>query len=159
MQAGLRQITMTLLAIWLSGCGPKPECPVTEQPLPAANAGCLVIHQGRVLMVRELSGKISLPGGTSEAGETAQCTAWRETFEETGYRVHVGRRQAVFVNGFNLFRCEPETAPTGDTLSPGQVGEIREVLWLKPAQLSDYSWRFPAQETMIRHWLGQASAH
>lgn len=154
--ASRRARVVTAIAFALAGCGSRPECPYTEAPLPPANAGCLVIVQEQVLMVRELSGNISLPGGTSEPGESAQCTAWRETYEETGIHVRVGARVKAFDNGFNLFRCDLAQDGTAQTLGPALPGEIREVLWLAPAQLGDYSWRFPAQQAMVRHWLRQS---
>ena len=58
-----------------------------------ANAGCLILHEDKVLLItHRWGGKLGVPGGTREADELAQCTAHRETLEETGLAVTVGRR-------------------------------------------------------------------
>ncbi|AFU98552.1 NUDIX hydrolase [Simiduia agarivorans] len=155
LKPGLNAFAIVLLLAGLIACGKPPACPDVSLPLPPANAGCLVIQERQVLMVRELTGKISLPGGTSERGESAQCTAWRETFEETGLAVQVGARMQVFDNGFSLFRCTTAPGAYGQSQVPGLAGEIREVLWLNESQLGDYAWRFPSQQAMIRAALQQ----
>ncbi|WP_366492917.1 NUDIX hydrolase [Alcanivorax sp.] len=53
-----------------------------------ANAGCLIIQNDKVLLLSHRWGdKLGVPGGTLEDGELAQCTAWRETREETGTKL------------------------------------------------------------------------
>ena len=49
-------------------------------------AGGVVIHQGRVLLLRRpRSGEVRLPKGHIEDGESPEETALREVMEETGY--------------------------------------------------------------------------
>jgi 8-oxo-dGTP pyrophosphatase MutT (NUDIX family) len=44
--------------------------------------------QGRILMCRRVDdGTWAFPGGRLKDGETAEQAAWREFFEETGYRL------------------------------------------------------------------------
>lgn len=54
--------------------------------------------QNRVLMVRDAyrDHKLSLPGGGIETGELIIETACRETKEETGYDIEVGKLVGVF---------------------------------------------------------------
>lgn len=140
----------------LSACGQAPECPAVPG-LPPANAGCLVIQQGRVLMTLERSGHISLPGGTRSAGETAQCTAFRETWEETGVAVTVGQVIRRFDNGFVLFHCSAPAADPDAALAPGQPLETPAAYWLSDRELDAWPWRFPDQQAMIRAALQAAT--
>lgn len=59
--------------------------------VPRVAVGAVVIHQGRVLMVRRAQspsrGRWSVPGGVVELGESLQQAAEREVFEETGIRI------------------------------------------------------------------------
>jgi 8-oxo-dGTP pyrophosphatase MutT (NUDIX family) len=74
---------------------------------------------GRVLLMkRSDTGEWAFPGGHIEDGETADKAAWREFFEETGYRLgSVGdllmRRVKDGVD-FTTFvsECEDEFVPT-----------------------------------------------
>ncbi len=50
-------------------------------------AGSIVIHDGRVLLVRYAEGYWVAPGGEVMDGESLQDAAVRECFEETGLRV------------------------------------------------------------------------
>jgi 8-oxo-dGTP diphosphatase len=56
-------------------------------------AGCVVVHEGRVLLVRNrygvTRGRYLLPAGRVRPGELPDEAAVRETFEETGLRVAV----------------------------------------------------------------------
>lgn len=134
-----------------------PPCQWQGAPLPLADAGCLTIVRGRVLVIRAWDGRMALPGGTAIARETAQCTAHRETWEETGYPVAVQALYQRFDNGFHLFHCAlVDSAPAGQNagaewpLAPRPFSiEVRSVHWLKAAQLKDYPWRFPAQMTLL----------
>jgi 8-oxo-dGTP diphosphatase len=69
-----------------------------ENPVPAA--GCLVERGGCVLLVQRRfepsAGGWTLPAGFIEWGETPERAAERETEEETGLRVRIGRLLGVF---------------------------------------------------------------
>jgi 8-oxo-dGTP diphosphatase len=58
---------------------------------PLLGVGAVVVHQGRVLLVRRghepLKGHWSLPGGLLELGETLRAGVLREVQEETGLLV------------------------------------------------------------------------
>lgn len=134
--------------------GPQatPRCAIEDSQADGriGNAGCLVRNGSRMLVVRHRrSGRLVSPGGFSEAGEPAQCTAQRETWEETGLEVKVGPLLKRFDNGFLLYACRVSTEPAGtaipQTLSvPVQAaGEVTRVLWIDPAGLRTEDWRFP----------------
>jgi 8-oxo-dGTP diphosphatase len=72
-----------------------PAAPVS----PRVGVGAVVIHDGRVLLIRRgkepLRGRWVIPGGTVEAGETLHEALVREVREETGLTVRPG--EVVFV--------------------------------------------------------------
>ena len=84
-----RYIIATLLLLPVLAQADCPRVPGQEDDR-RANAGCLIIQDDKVLLLtHRWGGKLGVPGGTREDGELAQCTAWRETREETGVAVTV----------------------------------------------------------------------
>lgn len=68
------------------------ERPRPKRPL-SVGAGAIVVHERRVLLVRNIrgvtKGRYLLPAGRVNLGEMPDQAAARETFEETGLRVHI----------------------------------------------------------------------
>lgn len=127
-----------------------PDCPVSDAVTLAPSAGCLTVLNGHLLVIKAHNGKVSIPGGSVETTESAQCGAHRETWEETGLSVKPQALLRVFDNGFHLFQCQPPaTSQVDDTLKPPFWLEIRQAFWLKPEDFDLHHWRFPNQ----RHWL------
>lgn len=121
-----------------------------------SNAGCLIHSNEHVLLVRDLwSGKLSLPGGTHEQGETAEQTALREVAEETGLNVVIGPELRRLANGFEIFECLPEDGRLslleGKWIDHPKSGwnEISEAIWVDPAQISLEEWRFQSQKAVV----------
>jgi ADP-ribose pyrophosphatase YjhB (NUDIX family) len=71
----------------VSGERPAPRRPIS------IGAGAVVVHEGRVLLVRNLygvtRGRYLLPAGRVKAGELPDITAARETLEETNLHVEI----------------------------------------------------------------------
>lgn len=100
--------------------------------------GALVVHDGRVLLVRH-DDRWLLPGGMLEAGETPAVGAGREVREETGIEVRIDGLAAIaeqtftdgrdaFVLRFAVFDATPET--TALASDPGLEGEtIDDAAW------------------------------
>lgn len=150
-------LRLALLSIFLllASCSQfKPLCKIEPSHYDprSANAGCFIRSGNRLLVVRELSGKLAFPAGSSEVGEIAQCTAARETWEEAGVNVIVGRLVMTFPNGFRLYECIPQD--TGVYLSPvlrdWAKDEIAEVLWVNPLQIQAEQWRYPDQWQLVQ---------
>lgn len=100
-------------------------------------AGAVVVHDGRVLLVRNLRGvtrgRYLLPAGRLEAGELPDQAAVRETFEETGLRVAVagllGVRLWVMDSGehnyFFMFLAALISPASDLRPNPGEIDDAR----------------------------------
>ncbi|BFM12575.1 hypothetical protein R50072_27280 [Simiduia litorea] len=119
----------------------------------SANAGCLMVEQGQVLMLKQWNAKWALPGGTAAMGEAAQCTAMRETKEETGLKVDVGELIHIYDNGFHLFKCERQVGQPKLNKNRPFTFEVIEVSWMDVEQFDDLNWRFSDQRLVIETWL------
>jgi 8-oxo-dGTP pyrophosphatase MutT (NUDIX family) len=129
----------------------QPPCPNSAANSATANAGCLVLKQQQLLMVIDLSGKLSVPGGSSDGAESPSCTAHRETWEETGLDIQPRELVRVFENGFHLYHCALHDG-SGE-IDPPLRFEIERALWLAPENFDDYPWRFPDQQQWLEQWI------
>ena len=140
-------VLLGALLLPLEACSDDaPDCRIAAGKTHAAegSAGCLIERRRKMLIVRHLmSGKLGMPAGFGESGESAQCTAHRETWEEAGVAVQVGELLWEDpANDFYLFACYLE----GDRDQSGPDGvEIEAVMWLDPHGLESSQWRFPDQ--------------
>jgi 8-oxo-dGTP pyrophosphatase MutT (NUDIX family) len=135
-----------LLLLWCSGCSLlRPDCDTQARLQPAVSGGaaCVVIVDERLLVIRHRpSGKLDLPGGRAKSGESARCTAQRETWEETGLEVHVGE---TLGGRSDLFRCHPRHAVSSASDPPlrwWSAVEASAVLWVDPRTVQDADWRY-----------------
>ena len=138
----LRPLFLIACIFFLHGCQ-KPtivSCPYSTDEYHPANAGCLITRGDEVVIITmKRSGKQSLPGGKSDQGETARCTAYRETLEETGLRVSVHEMLTRFSNGFQLYRCEL----VEEDVVQADPNEISDVSWRSWLSLNTENWRYP----------------
>ncbi len=141
-------------ALLLAGCGSAPEvppCPFRGEPDIAPSAGCLAYVHGRVLVVESSKGGVTPPGGKTRAGESAQCAAHRETWEETGLDLLPGRLLHVFDTGFHLYYCEIHAGTGAVVLGPPR--EVKGWFWLPVEEFDRVQWRFPHQGEQLRRLL------
>ena len=139
-----------LISTLLCACSypEAPPCRCTGEPAAAPSAGCFSVINQRLLVVQGLGGKISPPGGGSNNDETAQCTAVRETWEETGLTLKPGRRLATFDTGFHLYECQ-RNANSGEIGPPPRL-EIRRAFYLHVDEFDQWKWRYPGQDELLR---------
>lgn len=107
-----------------------------RRPL-SLGAGAVVVHEGKVLLVRNLygvtKGKYLLPAGRVKAGELPDITAKRETFEETNLHIEIegllGVRLWVMEDGehnyFFMFKARPISPISELYPNPQEVDDAR----------------------------------
>jgi 8-oxo-dGTP diphosphatase len=136
----------------ITGCSyTAPQCPFSGKPDAAPSAGCFAVEGSGLLLVQGMNDKLSLPGGSSEPGESAQCTAFRETWEETGLRLQPRELLRVFETGFHLYHCEFD-AFSGE-IDPPLRFEVRSAFYLPAEQFENYAWRFDNQRELLKAML------
>lgn len=115
------------------GC---PACGAVHWLDPKLAAGCLIVRDGKVLLVRRGIepgyGKWVFPGGHVDRGETVEGAALRETREECGADAEIegllglysypGRPVVIAVYRARLAETSPEPFPADETLEVGWFG-------------------------------------
>jgi 8-oxo-dGTP pyrophosphatase MutT (NUDIX family) len=133
----------------------RPDCDpkATAEPSSTSGGACVVQVDDRLLVIRHRpTGRLDLPGGRSKRGESARCTAERETWEEAGLVVRAGPA----VRGRpRLFHCEPlETIDAGrdPPLRWWSSAEVSEVLWVDPRTIAERDWRYRRAPFDLSQW-------
>ena len=144
--------TLLAMSVLLGACSSvaPPPCPYTGEPDYAPSAGCLAVVHGKMLVVDSRKGGVTPPGGKARPGESAQCAAHRETFEETGLDLMPRQLVAKFDTGFYLYFCEIH-AHSG-SINPN-VLEVKRGYWLDFRDFDKVRWRFPGQGERLRELL------
>lgn len=141
-----------VLLLALVGCsGGSGVCPVSGKGDQAPSAGCFTTSAEGLLLVQGLDSRVSLPGGSSRTGESAQCTAFRETWEETGLQLQPRELLQIFSTGFHLYRCE--RGERSGEIDPPPRWEVQAAFYLPPDQFDRYVWRFEDQKEQLRLML------
>ena len=134
------------IAMFLPSCSDEPTCSVASGDMTAPSAGCLVVDQGEVLLVKIMGGSYGPPGGSVDRRESAQCAAERETYEETGVIAHAQDLAIEFDNGFHLYWCD---AVSGRDINITRPLEIKDADWFAPQEFPQLKWRYPEQGNTI----------
>jgi 8-oxo-dGTP diphosphatase len=122
-----------------------------EQPTrPVLGAAALVIHDGRVLLIRRGqapdAGEWSVPGGGVELGEAIEDALRREVREETGLEIAVGdfleiyervERDADGAVRFHFVVLDYRCHLIGGALRAGD--DAADAAWVDPADLDRYA--------------------
>ena len=161
-------------------CGQGPSAP-PEAPVfscaacgfhyhfnPAVAAGVIAEdREGRVLLVRRAKeparGRLGVPGGFVDIGETAEASARREAREETGIDVLDLR----FLGSWpNLYEWRGVVYPVVDVYFTGRLGEgevasarheVEEIVWLRPQEVDPAALAFPTTRAALARYLDTAS--
>lgn len=117
--------------------------PAAEWPrVPYVGVGCIVVHGGRVLLVRNKRGLWSTPGGHLDFGEDPAAAALCETAEETG----VSGRSVEFVaitndvlepDGKHYITIWMRAEAEDSSLAVADTAEIHEAAWFDPSGLPE----------------------
>lgn len=160
----MKRTVVILSACLLTACTTEapnaPICRIQEQHLEASegNAGCIIRVGQRLLTIRHrYSGGLDVPGGTAQEGESAQCTAHRETWEETGFNVEVGEYLGETQLGLRLYSCQMDDDFGGELLQfpvPDWAdAEVKSLQLTDPFSTTHKDWRFPDQLVSLREYF------
>ncbi len=140
----------------------------TSLPEGLKGALCIVRADDKLVLVNEiLTHQISLPGGTIIAGEDPAVTAQRETWEETGLVVTVGKvlgynEQAVFydcISDSSVVAFNFNNSLDGNELpvwfAPHYGVEIASAMLLSPLALEASQYRYPQSGQWCNRCLGK----
>ena len=149
-----KNLFLIVLLTAVTGCTERaPACPYAGPPDYAPSAGCLALVHGRALVIQARLGGIGPPGGSAREGESAQCTAHRETLEETGLDLMPGRLLNTFDTGFNLYLCDIHAG--SGTINPVHIDEVKQAFWLPVDEFDQHTWRFAGQGEALRQLMLQ----
>lgn len=123
-------------------------------PGPKLVAGCFVIDDGSVLLIRRgiepAVGKWTFPGGYVDFGENAAHAAVRETREEVGMRVALGPLFGVFNDSATtvvVYFATPGKDP------PTLTDEATEVRYFAPDDVPWHDIAFPTTTDALTAWV------
>ena len=144
------RLVIVCLLVLTSGCAREiPSCPFGGEQVTALSAGCLAVQNDAILVVENPRGLVGPPGGSAAPGEGAQCTAHRETFEETGLSLAPGALFHTFDTGFHLYFCD--LTDSSGAISTDHTWEVARAYWLPLKDFDAVRWRFEGQgEEILR---------
>ena len=133
------------------------QCGFVHFPQPKLVAGCLIVDDGRALLLRRGNqprrGKWTFPGGYVDWGETMQTAAQRETLEEVGMHVQVGEVLGIYADPAHpspiiaVYLAAPGIDP------PQKTHEAIEVRYFQPGELPWKDIAFHTTEAALRDWV------
>lgn len=123
-------------------------------------AGCFIITpKERIVLTMNNHDEAQLLIGKSLPNETAQCTAIRETREESSINVIVGKLLHKFPGKFQkmvyLFHCEADSNTDFSKLRTLDEKEVKKVILVDPKTLATekgdkpIKWRFPNDRALV----------
>jgi ADP-ribose pyrophosphatase YjhB (NUDIX family) len=124
---------------------------------PKLVAGCFVIDSGRVLLLRRgimpQIGKWTFPGGYVDLGETPAQAAARETIEEVGMTVTLGRLLGIYTDPAHPIAAVAVymAAPGGE--APAISDEATEVRYFAPDEIPWDELAFETTRQALADWV------
>ena len=143
---------------------PRLVCDVCDRVYyqnPQIIAGCLVEHNGDILMCRRAIeprlGTWTLPAGYMESGENIETAAVRETLEETGIEVDVDGLYSLFSvlerdHVYAIFRARARTTLTR------RGEESLEVAFISPGDIPWDELAYPIVEHILERYLKERAS-
>ncbi|MEI8094486.1 MAG: NUDIX domain-containing protein [Spirochaetales bacterium] len=131
----------------------------------ATAVGALLMHEGKALFIERAlepsKGKLGLPGGFTDPGESAEQSLAREVREEVGGQVGTPVLLASFPNQYTFgkawyhtcdfyFQAELVTPPDELVIDPA---EVTRLVWLNPRDVDLADLAFPSLQAFWRFLL------
>jgi ADP-ribose pyrophosphatase YjhB (NUDIX family) len=120
-------------------------------------AGCLVIHDQGLLLVKNTAGW-TIPGGYAEGTETSSQTAVRETKEEAGIEVIPGAPACAVVSKRFVMHVCAVAGPVAVRPDGIETSDVRFFSESELASLPPTEMRFPDQKPALLHALQAGAA-
>ena len=135
-----------------------PMCRIDKNHFEAVpgNAGCIIrVGKHFLTITHRLTRKYDVPGGRSNGEtESAQCTAHRETWEETGFNVEVGALLGINENRFRYYACTLDDDFDGKIvnfpLPDWAENEVTAIQFVNVFDTQHFHWRYPDQLVFLR---------
>ncbi len=138
------------------------RCSFVHFPSPKLVAGCLVIDRGRVLLLRRgiepQIGKWTFPGGYVDLGESPAAAALRETREEVGMQVELGRVLGVYADAANPIAAVVVYLATPGVEEASVTDEATEVHYFAPPEIPWHEIAFSTTSDALRDWIAMLAA-
>jgi hypothetical protein len=111
--------------------------------------------QGTLLVIKDRStGQYDLPFGDPISTESAQCTAHKNTWLQTGFNVEVDQLLGVTQSGIMLFSCALSvgfTSEDGPINPPNWAdGDVQQIEFISPFDTRYNVWSQPGNLIMYR---------
>jgi len=138
-----------------------PRCGAVHWIDPKLAAGCLIVREGRVLLVRRAidpgMGRWTFPGGHVDRGETIEEAALRETREECGVEAVLGDLVGLFSYPGRPVVIAVYRATLGPHSPEPYAGdETLEVGWFSPDEILTLPLAFRSVADSLARLFGRA---
>jgi 8-oxo-dGTP diphosphatase len=162
----LRLTAAPVATTFCSNCGARLDeeppttcaaCGVDHYRNPKPCGGALLVHGGRVLLVRRAIepylGAWDIPGGFCDLREHPRETAERELFEETGVRGRAVRLVGMWLDDYTggevCLNIYYEMEPAGEPRPSAASSEVAELRWFAPDELPLGDISFPGHSREV----------
>ncbi len=160
MNSGLKLLIL-LFTFFLVACTQAPPASPTCRIAKEFNSdyqgpsACIIRVQNSLLVIKYSSdAPYDLPFGNPLSNESAQCTAHRSTWEQTGINVEVDQLLGITQSGMMLFSCKLGggfTSKDGPIAPPSWSNkDIEQIDFINPFDTRHAAWRQPDNLIMYR---------
>ncbi len=163
----IRLFCLTLSLLWLTACTEvppfAPDCRSDlTQALPASPRVACIVVEGHLML--SLQGQdnphFTLPGGTRQADERAQCAAHRNLWEQTGFNARITRYLGQDPQGTAYFLCPLENglgpADMPMPAPPWNTGDDIRLTYIDPFAITHKDWADPEGLLWVRQHFVKA---
>lgn len=162
----LRIFSIIYLALLITACGTEkpadPMCRIDSAHYQnvSADAGCIIrVDKYLVTIGNDNSAGLAIPGGKGETQEAAQCTAHRNTWEQTGFNVEVGKLLGKTQGDYHYFECTLAGNFNGELLEfsvpEWANGDVDSIKLVDPFVLEHQQWQNEDELVSIRDMYNQ----